>query len=379
MAIYVDVSSAVHAKAGLGRYARNLAGALKPLLGQDMRLFQNSRGRLGPLAGWEQHPAAGVRLGYKPWRMAVWAAHLLRRPMDGLLPEGTLFHATEHLLPYLRDIPTVLTVHDLIFRYLPEHHKPLNRWYLNWTMPLYCRRADHIIAVSEATRRDIINAYQIPPEKISVIYEAADPRFEPQLRTVVDAMRARYHLPEQYLLYVGTIEPRKNLVRLLKVWEPLYQAHEVPPLVIAGHRGWLSDDFFAALENSPMRDGVFLTGYFQETDLPALYSGATAMVFPSLYEGFGLPPLEAMACSTPVLCSNVSSLPEVVEDAALMFDPTDDDAITQALRRVVRDDALRATLKEEGLCQAARFSWGRAAQETKRVYEQVLSTCRITS
>jgi glycosyltransferase involved in cell wall biosynthesis len=379
MTIYIDVSAAVHRRAGLGRYAENLTRALIPRLTHKLALFYNREKGVTLPPGLEHLPSRTVALSYKSWRMLVWAGQLARIPFNRLTPDAALFHAAEHLLLPLKDVPTVLTVHDLIFRYMPEHHKPLNRWYLNLTMPLYCRRADHIIAVSEATRHDIINAYHIPPEKISVIYEAADPRFEPQLRTVVEAMRARYHLPEQYLLYVGTIEPRKNLTRLLKVWESLYQAHEVPPLVIVGQQGWLTGDFFEALENSPAREGVLLTGYIEDSDLPALYSGATAMVFPSLYEGFGLPPLEAMACGTPVLCSNVSSLPEVVEDVALTFDPTDDEAMAQALRRIVRDKALHDTLKEQGLCQAARFSWGRAAQETKRVYEQVLSACRATS
>jgi glycosyltransferase involved in cell wall biosynthesis len=379
MTIYVDVSAAAHRRAGLGRYAENLTRALIPRLSHKLALFYNREKGVTLPSGLEHLPSRTVALSYKSWRMLVWFGQLARIPFNRLVPGAALFHAAEHLLLPLQDVPTVLTVHDLIFRYLPEHHKPLNRWYLNMTMPLYCRRANHIIAVSEATRRDIINAYHISPEKISVIYEAADPRFEPQLRSVVEAMRTRYHLPEHYLLYVGTIEPRKNLTRLLKVWESLYLAQEVPPLVIVGQPGWLTGEFFMALENSPARAGVLLTGYIQDSDLPALYSGATALVFPSLYEGFGLPPLEAMACGTPVLCSNVSSLPEVVEDVALMFDPTDDEAMAQALRRIVRDKALHTTLKEQSLCQAARFSWGRAAQETKRVYDQVLATWRTTS
>ena len=376
MTIYVDVSAAAHRRAGLGRYAESLTHALIPRLTHRLALFYNQEKGVTLPPGLEHLPSRTVAFSYKSWRMLVWAGQLARIPFNRLVPDPTLFHAMEHLLLPLKNVPTVLTVHDLIFRYLPEHHKPLNRWYLNWTMPLYCRRAGHIIAVSEATRRDIIDAYHIPPEKISVIYEAADPRFEPQLRAVVEATRTRYHLPEQYLLYVGTIEPRKNLTRLLKVWEPLYQAREVPALVITGQRGWLSADFSAALENSPARTGVILTGYVQDGDLPALYSGAMAMVFPSLYEGFGLPPLEAMACGTPVLCSNASSLPEVVENAALTFDPTDEEAMAQALQQIARDTALRAMLKERGLCQAARFSWERAAQETMCVYEKVLSSPR---
>ena len=185
-------------------------------------------------------------------------------------------------------------------------------------------------------------------------------------------MRAHYSLPDDFLLYVGTIEPRKNLTRLLHAWEPLYRAGEAPPLVIVGRRGWLSDDFYAALEASPARDAVIFTGYVADADLPALYAAATAFVFPSLYEGFGLPPLEALAVGTPVICSNTSSLPEVVGDAALTFDPTAEEEIAAALQHITGDAELRADLRERGLRRAAQFSWERAAREPLAVYLNLL-------
>lgn len=379
MSIYVDVSAAVHRRAGLGRYAESLTRALLPILGDRLALFYNREQGIDPLEGLESLPARTMALGYKPWRMLIWWGQLGRIPFNRLVPQAQLFHATEHLLMPLRNVPTILTVHDLIFRHLPEHHKALNRWYLNLTMPLYCRRADHIIAVSEATRRDLINSYQLPPEKITVIYEAAAPRFRPQSPEVVALAKTRYKLPDRYLLYVGTIEPRKNLSRLLHVWEKLYQKQEVPPLVIVGKRGWLSGDFFAALEHSPAHKSVLLTGYVRDTDLPAIYAGATAFVFPSLFEGFGFPPLEAMACGTPVACSNVSSLPEVVGDAALTFSPMNTDAMAESLRRIVKDTDLQAELRKRGYRQAAQFSWDRAAQETLNIYKQVLAQCPTTS
>ncbi|MDY7079298.1 MAG: glycosyltransferase, partial [Chloroflexota bacterium] len=176
MTIYLDVSAAVHHRAGLGRYAESLAHALvaQPTNQLPLSLFYNRERGIEPLVGLEHLPARTVALGYKPWRMLVWMGQLARISFDRLLPGAELFHATEHLLLPLRAVPTVLTVHDLIFRHLPEHHKPLNRWYLNLTMPLYCRRATHIIAISECTRRDLIAAYSLPPEKITVIHEAAD-------------------------------------------------------------------------------------------------------------------------------------------------------------------------------------------------------------
>ena len=289
-----------------------------------------------------------------------------------LVPGVELFHATEHLLPPLRGTPTVLTVHDLIFRRYPAHHKRLNRWYLNATMPLFCHRAGHIIAVSAQSKRDVIEAYGIPPEKITVIYEAADPRFCPQPAEMIAAVRACYHLPERYLLFVGTIEPRKNLGRVLAAFERLHAAGLTAALVIVGKRGWLYDDFFTRLEQSPAKQAVIFPGFVPDADLPAIYAGAQALAFPSEFEGFGLPVLEAMACGTPVICSKVSSLPEVAGDAALLIDPLDVDALTDTLRRVLSDPALAADLSGRGLMQADRFSWTRAAKETLAVYRRLL-------
>jgi glycosyltransferase involved in cell wall biosynthesis len=171
--IYLDVSAAVHRRAGLGRYAESLTRALVAAHPGRYGLFYNRERGVNPLPGLEHLPVRTVALGYKPWRMLVWLGQLAHVGLDNLLPDAELFHATEHLLLSLRSIPTVLTVHDLIFRRLPAHHKPLNRWYLNLTVPLYCRRANHVIAVSEYTRRDLISAYGLPPEKITVVCEAA--------------------------------------------------------------------------------------------------------------------------------------------------------------------------------------------------------------
>jgi len=372
MPIYVDISAAVHRRAGLGRYAESLTRALVATDSDRYALFYNRERGVEPLAGLEDLPTRTVALGYKPWRMLVWLGQLARIGFDRLLPGAELFHATEHLLLPLRSIPTVLTVHDLIFRHLPTHHKPLNRWYLNAGLPLYCRRATHIIAISECTRRDLIAAYGLPPEKITVIHEAADPRFRPQPPEAIAAVRARYVLPDRYLIFVGTIEPRKNLKRLLTVFEAIHAQGLSDGLVIVGRRGWLYDDFFAALERSPARDAVILPGYVRDEDLPALYAGAQALAFPSLYEGFGLPVLEAMACGTPVTCSNTSSLPEVAGDAALMLDPTNTTAITDALNRLLTDASLRADMREQGLRRAAQFTWDRTAQKTLTVYRQLI-------
>ncbi|NLE44835.1 MAG: glycosyltransferase family 4 protein, partial [Chloroflexi bacterium] len=198
MSIYLDISAAVHHRAGLGRYADSLTRALLALEPGRYSLFYNRESGVEPLPGLETVPTQSIALGYKPWRMLIYAGHVGRIGFDHLLPNASLYHAMEHLLMPLRGIPTVLTVHDLIFRHLPGHHKPLNRWYLNATMPLYCRRATHIIAVSDCTRQDLIATYCIPEPRITVIHEAADPRFQPQPANVVTSVRKRYGLPERY-------------------------------------------------------------------------------------------------------------------------------------------------------------------------------------
>ncbi|MCX6030230.1 MAG: glycosyltransferase family 1 protein [Chloroflexi bacterium] len=372
MTIYFDISAAVHRRAGLGRYAESLARELRPLLGDRLAFFYNREQGVEPLVGMEDVPSRSIALGYKPWRMLVWAGQAAHVGFNRLIPGAELFHATEHLLLPLRGVPTVLTVHDLIFRRLPQHHKPLNRWYLNLTLPLFCRRATHVIAVSEQTRRDLIAAYRLPPEKITVIQEAADPRFGPQPPEAVTAVRARFGLPDRYVLFVSTIEPRKNLIRLLAAFERVHAAGLTDALVIVGKRGWLYDDFFAALERSPARQAVIFPGYVPDADLPAVYAGSQVFAFPSLFEGFGLPVLEAMACGAPVICSNTSSLPEVAGDAALLVDPLDVDALTDALHRLLADPDLHADLARRGLAQAARFSWAQTAMKTLAVYRRLL-------
>jgi glycosyltransferase involved in cell wall biosynthesis len=306
--------------------------------------------------------------------MLVWLAQLARIGFDRLLPGAELFHATEHLLPPLRHSPTVLTVHDLIFRHLPEHHKPLNRWFLNLALPLFCRRATHIIAVSASTRHDLTETYGLPADTITVVHEAADRRFRPQPPDVVARVRARHGLPERYVLFVGTIEPRKNLTRLLRAYEEIHRDGLSDGLVIVGRRGWLVADFFAALEDSEVREAVILPGFIPDDDLPGVYVGAQALVLPSLYEGFGLPVLEAMACGTPVACSRTSSLLEVSGDAAVHFDPQDVTTIAAALRVLFTDRDLREHLRARGIHRASGFSWERAAAETRDVYQAVLGS-----
>jgi len=293
--------------------------------------------------------------------------------MNHLVPGAALFHATEHLLPPLADIPTVLTVHDLIFAHLPQHHKAMNRAYLRATMPMYARCASAVIAVSEATKTDLMTFYGLEPTSITVIPEAAEPRFRPQPPEVVERARARYGLPPRYVLAVGTIEPRKNLSRLVDACGPLLDEGLIDALVIVGGVGWLYEGFLRHVEQSPWRERIIRPGFVPDDDLPAVYAGALATAQPSLYEGFGLPMLEAMASGCPVCASQTSSLPEVGGDAALYVDPNDTETMTETLRALARDPGLRAEMVARGLRRAGGYSWERTARETLALYERVIA------
>jgi glycosyltransferase involved in cell wall biosynthesis len=370
--IFIDVSSAVHGRAGLGRYSENLARALYDAQPERYRVFYN-RGRDGRLPeSLCRVPSSVVHLGYKPWRTAVLLAHLGRISFRHLVRGARLFHSTEHLLMPLRGIPAVLTVHDLIYRLYPAYHKRLNYWYLNLAMPIFCRRAAAIIAVSQATKRDIIAQYAIDPAKIHVVYEAAAPNFRPPSDVQIVAARKRYHLPDHYLIHLSTIEPRKNLRRLVEALKQLRRTFPGLCLILAGSKGWLYDDLLAFIEGEGLRDSVRLLGWVPDADLPAVIAGASLAVQPSLYEGFGLPVLEHMASGQVVAASNSSSHPEIGGEAAAYFDPFDGEEIVSVISRLLADREEYEYRRRLGLAQAGAFSWERAAGETAAVYDGLL-------
>jgi len=244
-----------------------------------------------------------------------------------------------------------------------------------------------VLADSEATRNDLLSHLRIPEERVVVVYPGRDEALEPiRERRILEAVHDRYDLSEPYFLYVGTLHPRKNLVRLVGAFAELTErlrglpasagvgvagAGAAPMLVLAGAKGWLYSEIFDRVRRLGLKDRVRFTGYVPDADLPALMSGALTFVFPSLYEGFGFPVLEAMACGTPVICSNVSSLPEVAGDATLQVDPLDTEGWVAAMHRMLADEGLRATLVERGLKRVRKFSWQRCASQVLEVLEQV--------
>jgi glycosyltransferase involved in cell wall biosynthesis len=379
--IVIDASPAVHRKAGLGRYADELIAALAadPRHAGEYAVFYHDAARAQPGPAIQALPRIATPLTPYPWRLRALLAHLADASQDRLLgdPPPAIFHATEHLLPRLKRTRTVFTLHDLIFRFFPQHHLPKNWIYLQVAMPLFLRRAGAVICVSEQTRRDAQRIYRVPERKLRVIHEGVHPRF----RRVADParlrdVRERLRLPERFVLAVGTVEPRKNLATLLRAFAEVRRrvgpAGDELRLVIAGRQGWLSDATYRAVDDNRLTGLARFTGYVEDDDLPSLYSLAEAFAFPSVYEGFGLPPLEAMACGAPVVCSNASSLVEVTGDAAILAPPLDVGSWADALERVLGDAALRADLAARGPRQAARFTWQVAAQATREVYDALL-------
>lgn len=282
-----------------------------------------------------------------------------------------LLHAPVNVVPLLSPVPTVLTIHDLIFLVMPERYLPAKRRYLDTFTRLSVRRALHIIADSENTRQDIIRLLDVAPERVTTAPLGVSPHLHPPDAGALAEFRTRHNLPDQYLLYLGTLEPRKNLVTLLHAYAGLRRRGLDWPLVLAGGKGWLYEEVFAAVEQLNLVDHVYFPGYVTHEEQPFWYGGATIFVYPSTYEGFGLPVLEAMACGAPVLTSTASSLPEAAGDAALLVDCTDEEALENGLDRLAGDAALRTDLIQRGLARAAAFPWSRTAAETARVYSMV--------
>ncbi|MGB1254041.1 MAG: glycosyltransferase family 4 protein [Candidatus Promineifilaceae bacterium] len=371
--IYVDISAAVHNLAGLGRYCERVALNVAAQQPDRTALFYN-QGAGGKLPASLSHlPRKHIRAGYKPWRMSVLMAHHARISFNKLVPDAELFHSTEHLLFPLRNVPTVLTIHDLIFKLFPEHHKRLNYWFLNWAVPIFAARASHIIAVSKASKRDVVREYGINPAKISVVYEAADNNFQPPPQAQIDAVRQKYQLPEQFLLHLATIEPRKNLSRLVDALKIVRRNRPNLQLRLIGNKGWLYDDFFAKLARENLQDIVKPLGWVPDEDLPAVIAAASLAVQPSLYEGFGLPILEHMGSGQVVAASHAASHPEVGGEAAAYFDPHNVEEMAAVIGRILNSPDEYQTRRTLGLQQAAKFSWQRTARETIAIYDQLLA------
>lgn len=282
-----------------------------------------------------------------------------------------LLHATMNVAPWWTPCPVVVTIHDLAYLRYPEVHPLGRRLYLSALTRITVRRARAIVAVSRFTRDEIVRFFRVPPQRIRVIYEGYDPAFRPLPAAEVEAFRKQHNLPERYLLYVGNLEPRKNLPTLVRAFARIAAEHDLV-LVLAGPPGWGYTGLFRLVEALGLEGRVRFPGFVPAEELPLWYNAAVAFVYPSRYEGFGLPPLEAMACGTPVVVSSASSLPEVVGEAAVQVDPDDVDSLAGALLELLTRHELRETYRERGPERARRFSWSRAARETLFLYRELL-------
>jgi glycosyltransferase involved in cell wall biosynthesis len=293
---------------------------------------------------------------------------LRRHPVDVL--------HVQYTAPPFAPCPVVTTIHDLAFEHLPETFNRRSWMQLRLTVRQTARRAAHIITVSEYSRADIGRTYGIAPQRITVTPEAAPPNLLPVTNeTELRRIRESYGIRENYILSLCSIQPRKNLVRLIEAYSSLRGLRpevKLPQLVLAGKRGWLDSETFRAAERNALGNDLLFTGYVPEPDLAGLYSGAICFVYPSYFEGFGLPVVEAMQCGVPVIAGNRTSLPEIVGEAGLLFDPFDTQALVSALKHVLDDAEYRASLRAKGLAKAKQFNWRTTARLTLGVYERVV-------
>ncbi|HEY5885763.1 MAG TPA: glycosyltransferase family 1 protein [Pyrinomonadaceae bacterium] len=278
--------------------------------------------------------------------------------------------------PPVAPCPVVVSIHDLSFEHLPQTFKRRSRMQLRLTVRRSARKASQVITLSNHARADIINTYRINPEKVTAIPLAAPSHFGPVSDdNELQLVKQTYGINGPYILFVGSVQPRKNLARLLHAYSLLRRngpTGKLPKLVIAGKLAWLFEDTLRTIDELNLTDSVVMTGYVRDVDLPALYSGARCFVYPSYFEGFGLPPLEAMQCGTPVVVGNQTSLPEVVGDAAQSVNPFDVEDIALGIRKVIMDDAWRSTLQTRGLERARLFTWQTTARNTLEVYKKAV-------
>lgn len=367
MRIGIDARLVFYNRAGIGQYILRLVEALANVhpQGDEFVLLQSRKDKSSIIHS----------NGFS--RKSLWTPSHNRFEQPALSFEVSrlgldLLHSPDFIPPFKRNCQSIITIHDLAFLLYPHFlTKESARYY--GQIDQAWRKTDHIIAVSEATKQDSIKLLGVPEKKISVIHEAANPIYRPMPKDEsYNRVKTKYQLDRDFILFVSTIEPRKNLPTLLQAYRQLrdqYKRDEL--LVLAGSNGWLSEEVYETVDSLNLKDHVAFLGRVPSVDLVYLYNAARILVHPSFYEGFGLTPLEAMTCGTPVIVSNTAALPEVVGDAGLMINPHDVDGLTVAMWRVLTEEELRQELVGKGLKRAAHFSWIKAAEQTLEVYHKV--------
>ncbi len=376
MRIGFDARLVYYQQAGIGQYIIHLVQALARLLKPNGHRQSNSRREL-----WVFRSRKAPPFDLPTWvrQAKLWTPSHHRFESTALRTELTgrrldLLHSPDFIPPFGGRFPSVITVHDLNFIHFPEFLTPESSRYYG-QIDRAVKRADHILADSHSTRDDVLNHLEVPPQRVTTVHLAPSPVFRPITnRQEVRRSALRYGLPPDFIIFVGTLEPRKNIPTLLKALRQLHDRNFDVHLATVGRKGWLYKDIFATVTELKLAEYVHFLENVSNEDLARLYNAARCLTLPSYYEGFGLPPLEAMACGTPVVVSDRSSLPEIVGDAGLLIDPDSPEDLCEALARVLEDGDLRASLRQKGLRRSGEFSWAKAARETMAVYDKVLET-----
>ncbi len=369
--IGLDISCISRSKAGVGCYTRSLIRKLSEIDKDGVYAFfsykERRSGRKKTVKARMFHKVYGA-LRHTIWEQLLLPLNLFIRGID-------LIHSPAYVTPMMKSCPTIITVHDMAYLLYPDKFVKAYRLYLKFWVPLSVKRADIVVTDSIQSKRDIVKLLKVPEEKVEVIYLGVSELFRPVSDDEkLDAIRRKYNLPQEFILYVGTIEPRKNIIELIYAYgEFKKKVGDTVKIVIGGKMGWLYDNIFEAIEGLGLKEDVIFTGYIADEDLPLVYNAAKVFVYPSLYEGFGLPPLEAMACGVPVVTSNTSSLPELVNGAGIMVNPDNPHELAEAIYNVLTNEELRKKMIKRGLEKAKKFTWEKTAKKTLEVYEKVLS------
>lgn len=371
MIVGFDATTLKGRMSGVGYYTARLMESLANGAGEGVleRLVVLSNRRVNVPENVRVEVYGRRRLGVR----SLWMQLVLPRILSELKPD--LVHFTNYLAPVMARVPYVVSFHDMTLSLFPGYHTLKKRLLTSSLIPLVARRARLILTPSASTRRDVVRLLGIAPQRVRVIPYAAAPLFRPA-REGAELLGARYGLRPPYFLYVGTLEPRKNLVRALRAFAPVAATRPDQRFVFVGERGWKYQEVLREARRPELAGRVLFLGYVPEEHLPLLYTHASALVYPSLYEGFGLPVVEAMACGTPVLTSRSSSLAEIAEGSALLVDPEDETALAEGLRALSGDPELRRALAHRGLERAAAYSWERTGRETVAAYRAVYEETR---
>lgn len=363
--IGIDARLTDYRVGGISRYVREIVNALPAPSHQTITIFQS---RNAECALSNRFAAAKVWTPpHHPLERMALSVELLPHRLD-------LYHSPDFIAPVRGAKCHIITVHDLSFIQYPEYMTPASRRYYNGQIEASVQRADHILANSQATKQDFINILDVPPEKITVHWLGVDESFRPLPRESTAATIRALDLPADYFLFVGTIEPRKNLLGLVRAYRDLLQElPDAPKLVIAGRPGWHYRQVMSDIADVGMNQNIIFLDNATDNQLPTLYNHALALITPSFYEGFGLPALEAMACGTVPIVSNVAALPEITGDVGSLVDPHDTISIADAMKNVIEDSAWRQQQSQAGIRRAAQFNWRNSARIVQECYQAVLN------